>query len=337
MNLVRVKFIQTYTVQAVNGDTYQKDSVHSLPEETAKHFIKRGRAVLHTESASDPIKEIELSPKPPVPQMEERELTTTVNLLSAFNRARIKDGIEKEPVPEKPPEPEPIKLEFGDNPLVSCVMPTCNRREYIKAAIDCWLKQTYQNKELVILDDGTDSVKGIIPKKKGIRYYRVDKKEITGAKRNHVNELAKGEIICHWDDDDWSAPDRIEHQLGLLRSTGKPITGYGTLTFWDQNEEKAKRYRASVAGYVCGTSLFYLKSYWLEHPFKPLQEGSDNSFVYPALKHIASSHDSIHMVARLHKNHTSSKSGIREEIDKALIPSAFWENEKLIGRANHER
>ena len=47
--------------------------------------------------------------------------------------------------------------------LVSCVMPTHNRRDFILTAIDCFLNQTYPEKELVIVDDGSDRVKDIIP------------------------------------------------------------------------------------------------------------------------------------------------------------------------------
>ena len=330
MTLVKIRFLKTYTVKSVDGVTYQEGSVHELREDSANHFTRRGLAVSLSEDGSE---SIENQAQPQTPPANERELTTTIDLISAFNRSRIQAGVEVKPPepPRLPPEPppEPVVVTFGDDPLVSCIMPTWNRRGFIHAAIDCWLKQTYENKELIIIDDGEEAVRNIVPRKKGIRYFRRENREITGTKRNNCCELAKGEIICHFDDDDWSAPDRIEHQLGLLRSTGKPIAGYGTLYFWDSIAQHPKRYRASVKGYVCGTTLMYLKSYWKEHPFLPKQEASDNSFVYPALKLIANSHDASHMVARIHNQHTSSKTGITEACDKDLLPPGFWENEEL--------
>jgi hypothetical protein len=43
-------------------------------------------------------------------------------------------------------------------PLVSCIMPTANRRRFVPEAIRLFLAQDYLEKELVILDDGEDSV-----------------------------------------------------------------------------------------------------------------------------------------------------------------------------------
>lgn len=219
------------------------------------------------------------------------------------------------------------------NPLVSCVMPTWNRRRFIPCAIDCFLRQTYEPRELVILDDGDEPIEDLIPKDSRIRYIFENRRRITGDKRNRVNELALGPIICHWDDDDWSAADRIANQVVVLKKTGKNVTGYGTLLFWDEKEKQAKRYRSGITHYVCGTTLCYLKEFWGVHHFRARQEASDNDFVYPIAAHIAASGDYSRMVARIHDcHHTSRKGGIRETVPKAMIPAEFWENEKLRGK-----
>jgi O-antigen biosynthesis protein len=216
------------------------------------------------------------------------------------------------------------------DPLVSCVMPTCNRRAFIPAAIDCWQKQTYQNRELIILDDGEDPIREITPDAKGIYYYRAGGRIGTlGKKRNVINGYALGAIICHWDDDDWSADDRIADQVARLCESGKPVTGYSSLLFWEAETKQAKRYQAQVSGYVCGTTLMYLKSFWEMHPFKDKQKASDNDFVWPILRQVATWNGCSHMVARIHGDHTSDKSNIRDRIPVELIPQAFWENEKL--------
>jgi glycosyltransferase involved in cell wall biosynthesis len=207
-------------------------------------------------------------------------------------------------------------------------MPTWNRRAFISAAIDCWLKQTYENRELIILDDGEDRVGELVPSDARVRY-EITGRVSTGEKRNLCCEMAKGEIICHMDDDDWSAPDRIQDQVDRLTESGKPITGYSTLLFWDVTQKKAKLYKSSVRGYICGTSFCYLKSFWNEHRFKDQQVASDNAFVYPILTRVAASGEQSHMVARIHEGHTSKKSNIRQIVARELIPAAFWENEEL--------
>ncbi len=215
-------------------------------------------------------------------------------------------------------------------PLVSCVMPTWNRRAFIPCAIDCFLRQTYEPRELVILDDGEEQIEDLLPKDARIHYVFEDRRRITGDKRNRVNELARGELICHWDDDDWSAPDRIEFQVDLMQRTNKPVSGFRDLLFWDVNEKSAKRFRSAIAEYVCGTTLMYRKDLWNAHRFRPKDMGSDNDFVNPIGARIASSKDARHMVARIHRcHHTSSKNGIQERVARAMIPVEFWENEKL--------
>lgn len=208
-------------------------------------------------------------------------------------------------------------------------MPTCNRREFIGAAIECWQKQTYRNRELIILDDG-ESVKDLVPDDKRIQYIFDPVKRPIGTKRNSCCRHAQGEIICHWDDDDWSAPDRIEFQLAQMRQSGKPIAGFHTLYFWDIAAQVARRYRSAVNRYVVGTSLFYRKDFWEIKRFKDVDHGEDNEFVYASLPQIAATDDASHMVARIHDSHTSNKSGIIGTVDKNLLPVGFWDNERLV-------
>lgn len=215
-------------------------------------------------------------------------------------------------------------------------MPTADRRPYIRAAIACFLAQTYEPRELVILDDGNDRILDLIPEDARIRYYGIEDlgrlgKVTVGRKRNLCCEIARGELIFHADDDDYQSPTRIADQVERLAASGKPITGYSTLLFWDRTVNRAKRYRAHTPGYVCGTSLAYTKPYWRARPFRDQQEASDNAFVYPALRSIAAADGSAQMVARIHDcHHTSSKKGITQIVPKELLPESFWDNERLI-------
>ena len=217
-----------------------------------------------------------------------------------------------------------------NKPLVSCVMPTWNRRAFIPGAIDCFLKQSYSNRELVILDDGEQPIEDLIPKDDRIHYHFENHRRITGDKRNRVNELAQGEIICHWDDDDWSGENRIEDQVKRLQKSGKPVTGYGTLYFWNIVTRQALIYISVMKGYVCGTTLCYFREFWKDRLFRHRHEATDNDFVYPIINKIAAYNDSRHMVARIHNcHHTSRKNGIKQKIPDERIPEAFWKNEEL--------
>ena len=51
-------------------------------------------------------------------------------------------------------------------------MPTYNRRPFVPHAIEYFLRQDYENKELIVVDDGTDSISDLIPHDDRIRYIR---------------------------------------------------------------------------------------------------------------------------------------------------------------------
>jgi len=81
---------------------------------------------------------------------------------------------------------------FADRPLVSCIMPTHNRRRFVPQAIRCFLRQDYPNLELLIVDDGSDQISDCLPESSRIRYLRLDRKLTIGAKRNVACEQAHG-------------------------------------------------------------------------------------------------------------------------------------------------
>ena len=110
-------------------------------------------------------------------------------------------------------------------------MPTYNRREFVSQAIHYFLRQDYPNKELIIIDDGTDIISDLVPDNQCIRYLHLDHRATIGAKRNIACQQAKGEIIVHWDDDDWYAPHRLSYQLEALFREGTEVCGTNRLLF----------------------------------------------------------------------------------------------------------
>src|SRR5262245_38881356 len=97
-------------------------------------------------------------------------------------------------------------------PLVSCIMPTFNRARFTAQAIRYFARQDYARRELIVVDDGSDAA---MPEERSggpaIRYVRLDSRKTVGEKRNIACEAAQGEIILHWDDDDWQASWRISY------------------------------------------------------------------------------------------------------------------------------
>jgi glycosyltransferase involved in cell wall biosynthesis len=159
---------------------------------------------------------------------------------------------------------------MSDRPLVSCVMPTSGRPQFAQAALGMFLSQTYGPRELVILDNSLSPSFADPPLNDGVRYAAEPDPPSLGAKRNAANAMARGKIICHWDDDDLSHPLRLEDQVGRLLRGPEEITGYEHMLFLHL-DSSTWRYRNTTPGYVLGTSLMYWRRVWEKRPFPEVE------------------------------------------------------------------
>ena len=103
--------------------------------------------------------------------------------------------------------------------LVSIIMPSYNTASYIKETIQSVLNQTYQNWELIIVDDcsadNTDEVLGTI-KDPRIRYFKNDKNSGAAVSRNKALREARGQWIAFLDSDDLWMPEKLEKQIHFM-------------------------------------------------------------------------------------------------------------------------
>lgn len=135
------------------------------------------------------------------------------------------------PVQQKKPAPSmPVSR---TPPLVSCIMPTRNRRTFMQQALAYFDRQDYPNKELIIVDDGTDKVEDLVSHHPAVQYVALPRQASIGTKRNIACRLARGAIIAHWDDDDWYAPYRLSYQIEPLLAGQSDLIGLETYCFFD--------------------------------------------------------------------------------------------------------
>src|SRR5882757_1672978 len=195
-------------------------------------------------------------------------------------------------------------------PLVSCIMPTYNRRPFVSHAIRYFQRQEYGNKELIILDDGTDNVQDLIPEAENIRYFRLDKKLNLGAKLNLACSYAKGDIIANWDDDDWYAERRLQYQVDALIGEQIDVCGINNLLYYDLRNKLAYRYVYPVnqRTWLLGSSLCYTRELWNRNRFAEINVGMDGLFVWGTrperVKALTDATIAVHMI---HENNISPK------------------------------
>ena len=114
-------------------------------------------------------------------------------------------------------------------PKVSVCIPTYNRKDYLKETIDSILAQTYQDYEIVIVDDGsTDGTEEMVKKLDFPVTYYWQKNAGDAAARNKLIELAKGDYISFIDSDDLLMPDAIERMVRVMETEAEEVIVYGS-------------------------------------------------------------------------------------------------------------
>lgn len=108
--------------------------------------------------------------------------------------------------------------------LVSIVMPSYHTGSYIADSIHSVLAQTYDNWELLIVDDcspdDTDEIVRPFLEDPRIRYFKNDQNSGAAVSRNRALREAKGRWIAFLDSDDLWEPEKLEKQIAFMKKNG---------------------------------------------------------------------------------------------------------------------
>lgn len=152
-----------------------------------------------------------------------------------------------------------------NQPLISVIVPTCERSVLLPRALDSIYGQTWKNLEVIVVDD---NLPGSIPEKetyqvlepylerKNFLYVKTAGKTGGGAARNLALRQCHGEYVAFLDDDDRYLPEKLERQVRFMEKF--QLDGsYHDVKWFDENEKQVE-YR----------SLDYTKDYSPEGLFK---------------------------------------------------------------------
>jgi glycosyltransferase involved in cell wall biosynthesis len=110
------------------------------------------------------------------------------------------------------------------NPKVTVIIPTYNRAHLIKRAIKSVLNQTFQDFEIIVVDDGsTDNTEEVVKSFNDLRikYIKHQKNLGASAARNTGIKNSKGEYIAFLDSDDEWLPEKLEKQMRYFKKIEK--------------------------------------------------------------------------------------------------------------------
>lgn len=133
--------------------------------------------------------------------------------------------------------------------LVSIIMPTYNCEKFIESSIKSVIDQTYQNWELIIVDDcSTDSTKKIVKKYmdkyKNILYKLLLKNSGAAVARNTGIKMAKGKYIAFLDSDDLWNRNKLKEQVSFMKENNYLFT----YTNYIEMDESGKLNGIKVSG-----------------------------------------------------------------------------------------
>jgi glycosyltransferase involved in cell wall biosynthesis len=164
-------------------------------------------------------------------------------------------------------------------PLVSCILPTANRERFLASAVRLFDAQSFKDCELVILDEQEAA-----PSTYGrVRWYSEPSTRSLGEKHNRLVELAKGDIILHWADDDWYAPWRIAYQVGLMEQFGWDMCTTSETLWVDAAKKKAWHWNPPDPRNYNAAMTCYRRKVWEKSPYEDVATGEDASFIRNAL------------------------------------------------------
>lgn len=107
-------------------------------------------------------------------------------------------------------------------PTVSIIIPTYNRSKTIKRSINSVLYQTYDDFEIIVIDDGSSDGTDKVIKEfndSRIKYVRHELNRGASAARNTGIKLSRGKYIAFQDSDDVWVPDKLEKQMNVFKSS----------------------------------------------------------------------------------------------------------------------
>ncbi|HHF2112802.1 TPA: glycosyltransferase family 2 protein, partial [Haemophilus influenzae] len=129
-------------------------------------------------------------------------------------------------------------------PLISIIMPVYNAECYLNQGILSCLNQSYQNIELILIDDGStdksiEIINNIIDKDKRVKLFFTPTNQGPAAARNIGLEKAQGDYITFLDSDDFIANDKLEKQLNFMLQNHLVMT-HGNYAFCDLEGNQIK-------------------------------------------------------------------------------------------------
>ncbi|WP_162426432.1 glycosyltransferase family 2 protein [Pontibacter pudoricolor] len=141
-------------------------------------------------------------------------------------------------------------------PKVSIIVPVFNSELYLYNSLDCLLKQTYKDIEIIIIDDSSTDNSYTVAKQFESNNVKVIKQPNAGAAvaRNTGLSYAAGEYIQFMDADDYLSVDKIEKQVAALKGSYDKVAVCNYINFFAESDLSHSTYEHDQDTFIFSTN-----------------------------------------------------------------------------------
>lgn len=168
--------------------------------------------------------------------------------------------------------------EERSGPLVSVILTAYAAEETIDYALRSVLEQSYQNLEIIVVDDASDLPLKDVSSDSRVRTIRMDKNQGPYIARNLGLAHANGAFIAFQDADDWAHPDKIARQVELLSSDPSAMATFGRHVRMDRDGNLVLENDFRFIGDGPVTSLYRREVFDVLGGFAPVRSRGDIEF-----------------------------------------------------------
>lgn len=143
---------------------------------------------------------------------------------------------------------------MSNTPLVSIIIPAYKAADYIEETINSVLQQTYQNLELIVVDDGSpdhqdDLIWPYVEADKRVQYVQQQNSGVSVARNNGFSQC-KGDFIAFLDADDVWLPNNLEKKLALFAQDPELGLVHSDLAVIDADSKLTGETKSGKEGYI---------------------------------------------------------------------------------------
>jgi len=159
--------------------------------------------------------------------------------------------------------------------MVSCILATRNRRQFLTQALRCFGRQAHTDSELIVVDDSDRPMRDLCEGRPRVRYLRLTRFTPLGKKLNLGIEAACGDVLFKLDDDDYYGPGYLATSVRHLpnRDLHRTIVTRCCFLILMAGDPQV---RHSGHGWQPGGTFCFHRALWERHPFRHRRRSVDS-------------------------------------------------------------